>query len=60
MRAGGYVRLLSRSPMMAAVSVMVASVGESSFGQWCGKAAVIDCAIPIALIIALIISGVLV
>ena len=40
--------------------MMAASVGESSFGQWCGKAAVIDCAIPIALVIALIVSGMLV
>jgi hypothetical protein len=43
--------------MMAAVSAMAVSVGESSFGQWCGKiAVVIDCVIPIALTVALAIG----
>jgi hypothetical protein len=44
--------------MMAAVSGMAVSVGESSFGQWCSKvSAVIDCAIPIALTVALAIGS---
>jgi hypothetical protein len=44
--------------MMAAVSTMAVSVGESSFGQWCGKVGgVIDRAIPIALTIALAIGS---
>jgi hypothetical protein len=44
--------------MMAAVSVMAASVGESSFGQWCGKVRdTIDCAIPIALVVALAVGS---
>jgi hypothetical protein len=39
--------------MLAVMSAMAANVGESSFGQWCGKAgAVVDCVIPIALTIA--------
>jgi hypothetical protein len=44
--------------MVAAVSAMAVSVGESSFGQWCSKvSAVIDCAIPIALTVALAIGS---
>jgi hypothetical protein len=44
--------------MMAIVSAMATSVGESSFGQWCGKARdVIDCAIPIALTMALAVGA---
>ena len=44
--------------MLAAISAMTADVGESSFGQWCGKAsAVIDCVIPIALTIALAVGS---
>ena len=44
--------------MMAAVSAMAVSVGESSFGQWCGKvSAVIDCAISIAVAIALAVGS---
>jgi|AP12_2_1047962.scaffolds.fasta_scaffold962097_1 hypothetical protein len=44
--------------MMAAVSAMAVSVGESSFGQWCGKViAVIDCAIPIVLTVALAVGS---
>jgi hypothetical protein len=44
--------------MMAAVSAMAVRVGESSFGQWCGKVAdVIDCVIPIALTLALAIGS---
>ena len=44
--------------MMVAVSAMAMSVGESSFGQWCSKvSAVIDCAIPIALTLALVIGS---
>jgi hypothetical protein len=44
--------------MMAAVSAMAVSVGESSFGQWCGKvSAFIDCAIPIALTVALAVGS---
>ncbi len=44
--------------MVAAVSAMAVSVGESSFGQWCGKvSAVIDCAIPIAVAIALVVGS---
>jgi len=40
--------------MVAAVSAMAVSVGESSFGQWCGKvSAVIDCAIPIPIAVAI-------
>jgi hypothetical protein len=44
--------------MVAAVSAMAVAIGESSFGQWCGKvSAVIDCVIPIALTIALAIGS---
>ena len=43
--------------MMAAVSAMAVSVGESSFGQWFGRvSAVFDCAIPIAITIALVVG----
>ena len=43
--------------MMAAVSAMATNVGESSFGQWFGKAgSVIDCVIPIAITVALVIG----
>ncbi len=44
--------------MMAAVSAMAVSVGESSFGQWCGKVRVFfDRAIPIAIVIALVVGS---
>jgi hypothetical protein len=44
--------------MMSAVSGMAARAGESSFGQWCAKAgAVLDCVIPIALVIAIAIGS---
>ena len=43
--------------MMAAVSAMAVRVGESSFGQWWSKAGdFLDCAIPIALTIAVAIG----
>ena len=43
--------------MMEAMSATAATVGESSFGQWCGKiSAVIDCTIPIAITIALVVG----
>lgn len=43
--------------MMAAVSAAAARVGESSFGQWWGKAGdFLDCAIPVALVITIVIA----
>jgi hypothetical protein len=44
--------------MMAAVSAMALRIGESAFGQWCSKVSVfLDCAIPIALTVALAIGA---
>lgn len=44
--------------MMAAVSAMVTRVGESSFSHACGKVGdVLDCVIPIALVVALAIGS---
>jgi hypothetical protein len=44
--------------MMAAVSAMAVRVGESSFARLCGKVGdVLDCAIPIALVVALAIGS---
>jgi hypothetical protein len=44
--------------MIVAMSAMAASIGESSFGQWCGKFSdLIDRLIPIALTIALVIGS---
>jgi hypothetical protein len=41
--------------MMAMVSAAAARVGDSAFGHWCGKVGdIIDCAIPIVLLIAII------
>jgi hypothetical protein len=43
--------------MKAYVSALAARAGESSFGQWCGRAGdVIDCAIPIALTGMIVVS----
>jgi hypothetical protein len=44
--------------MIAAVSAMVARVGESAFSRACRKTGdVLDCAIPIALVVALAIGS---
>lgn len=41
--------------MMAIVSAMAARVGDSAFGRWCGMVGdLLDCVIPIALLIAII------
>jgi hypothetical protein len=43
--------------MMAAVSAMVAHVGESSFARLCGKVGdVLDCMIPITLVVAIVVG----
>jgi hypothetical protein len=47
--------------MLARVSVLMARVGESSFSRVCGKVGdVLDCVIPIALVIALAIGSALI
>jgi hypothetical protein len=43
--------------MMALVSELAVRTRYSTFGRWCGKvSAVLDCAIPIAIVIVLVAS----